>query len=117
MEPWQFTIWPLRVKRVREVTTMLLYVISSPQNEFDVSVVNGINKSTNRNKADENQDHLPSPMQHRKKHLPGHWSAQLVCPKDFPHILQEGKENMAIVLRNLLTDAPRVIVREKITSD
>jgi len=35
-----------------------------------------------------------------------------VCPEDFPHIFQEVKENMAIVLRNLLTDAPRVIVRK-----
>ena len=95
---------------------MLLYVILSPQTEFDASVLNGIDESTGRNKADENQDHLLSPVQHRRKHLPSHQSAQLVYPEDFPHMFQAGKENMAIVLRNLLTDAPRAIVRKKITS-
>lgn len=79
-------------------------------------MLNGINESTERNKADENQDQLCSPVQHEKKHLPGHQSAQLVCPKDFSHIFQEGNGNMAIALRNLLTDALRVIVRGEITS-
>lgn len=95
---------------------MLLHVTLSPQNQFGVSILNGVlNESTGKNKAYWNQDHLSFLSAAQKEASSCHRSAQ-VCPKDFPHIFQAGKENMNVVLRNFLTYVPRVIVREKITS-